>query len=139
VRRLLAAAAAASVVAGCGVSGTSVDEPSIARERGWLVPGSAWQLVTLNGAPYAGALTAELTTDGRVVGQGPCNRFSAPYSGRWPDLTFEPLLETRGTCPEIEAEASALAALARVENAAMEEGRLVLRGPDGVYLGFDPV
>jgi heat shock protein HslJ len=139
-RRSAAALAALCLAAGCvpAVPGDG-GEPTIAMERGWVLPGSRWQLAVLDGAAYPARLVGELTTDGRVVGEGPCNRFSAPYAGRWPDLSFDPVLTTRRSCPEVEAEASALAALARVERAAVDDGRLVLTGPGGVYLAFDPI
>lgn len=41
----------------------------------------------LDGEPYPARAEATLTEDGRG-GQAPCNRFTADYVGRWPDLSF---------------------------------------------------
>jgi heat shock protein HslJ len=139
--------AAALVLAACGPSGPDREgtafsdgapPDTIAAERGWLLPGSQWRLTSLDGAPFEAPLVAELTVDGRVVGEGPCNRFSANYSGRLPDLTFEPVAATRRACPDLPLETAAFAALGRVDTAALTGGRLILTGADGTALAFDP-
>ena len=105
-------------------------------EGNWLLPGTNWRLVEINGAPAAAEVTATLTEDGRVVGQAPCNRFTAPYTGRWPDLTFAPAASTRMACPDLAAETAFFAALGAVNHAAIGDAGLVLSGPGGVSLRF---
>ncbi|MBP7001973.1 META domain-containing protein [Amaricoccus sp.] len=129
------ALALALVVAACAPM--APDEPA-GGPAGWILPGSEWRLVELNGKPYPARLTATLTEDGRIVGQGPCNRFTAGYEGRWPDLTFQPMATTRMACPDLEAETAAFAALAAVTHGDNGPEGLILTGPGDVRLRFEP-
>lgn len=132
--RLPLAAAAALALAACAPS--FPEEEAAAPAGNWLLPGTDWRLVELDGAPFAAQATATLTEDGRVVGQAPCNRFSASYAGRWPDLTFTPVAATRMACDDLAAETAFFASLGRVDHAAMGEDGLTLSGPDGTRLRF---
>ncbi len=120
---------------GVGAGDDMAEEPD-AGPHNWLLPGTEWRLVELNGAPFAARATAELTTDGRVVGQAPCNRFSATWTGRWPDLEFSAVASTRMACPELEAETAFFAALDAANHAETGSDGLILTGPDGVRLRF---
>jgi heat shock protein HslJ len=95
----------------------------------WLLPGTEWRLVELDGAPFPARATATLTEDGRVTGQAPCNRFTATWTGRWPELAFAPAASTRMACPELEAETAFFAALGRIDRAALGPDGLTLTGP----------
>lgn len=132
-----AAVAALLLAASCAPAGP--DGEGAGGPAGWIVPGSEWRLVELNGAAYPARLTATLTEDGRVVGQAPCNRFTADYSGRWPDLTFAPVATTRMACPELAAESAALAALGAIDHGENGPQGLVLTGPEGVRLRFERI
>lgn len=124
-------AAVLLLLAACAVPmGLETEVP----EGNWLLPGTTWRLVELNGAPAA-ATTVTLTEDGRIEGQGPCNRFTATYSGRWPDLTFQPAATTRMACPDLPAEQAFFAAIGEVDRAALDADGLNLTG-DGVSLRF---
>lgn len=109
--------------------------PEVAQEN-WLLPGSQWRLVELGGAPFTQRVTATLTADGRVVGEAPCNRFTAAWSGRWPDLAFAPATATRRACPNLQAETEFFAVLDRIEHAALGADGLTLTGPDDAMLRF---
>jgi heat shock protein HslJ len=102
----------------------------------WLLPGTRWRLVELNGEPYAAPATAMLTPDGRIEGRGPCNPFSAQYSGRWPNLTFAVEREGRTECPALAAEQAFFDAIARIERGEVRDDGLVFTGPEGTYLRF---
>lgn len=104
----------------------------------WLLPGSTWQLVELNGAPFEARVTAQLTADGRIEGEAPCNAFEASYTGDWPDIEVEPVLTTRRTCPDQAQENAFLEALAQVDTADNTDSGLILTGPDGVALRLEP-
>ncbi|MBP7240659.1 META domain-containing protein [Amaricoccus sp.] len=114
------------------------DEPA-GGPAGWILPGTEWRLVELNGEPYPARLTATLTEDGRIAGQGPCNLFNADYEGHWPDLTFRPIATTRMACPELAAETAAFAALAAVDHGENGADGLILTGPNQVRLRFERV
>lgn len=96
----------------------------------WLLPGTSWKLVELNGAPFEANAVATLTEDGRITGQGPCNAFNAAFTGTWPDIGFEPIPRTRRACPEIAAEDAFLAAMERVNRGEMLEDAMLLTGPE---------
>lgn len=131
-------ALAALLVAAACTPAPPPDEPG-SGPAGWILPGTEWRLVELDGAPYAARLTATLTEDGRIVGQGPCNRFVAPYAGRWPDIAFSPAATTRMACADLGAETAAFAALARVNRGENGPGGLVLSGPEGTRLRFERI
>ena len=111
-----------------------VEQPGVP-QSGWILPGTSWALTELDGKPYAARAVATLTEDGRIVGQGPCNAFTAAYSGRWPDLRFHPVASSRLTCPDLAAETAFFAALAKVEHGAHDGDALVFTGP-GTSLRF---
>lgn len=135
--RTACAAAALALLAACAPAAPDAEpEGAAVTEGNWLLPGTDWRLVEMNGAPAGGGVTATLTEDGRVTGQAPCNRFTAPYSGRWPDLTFAPAAATRMACPELAAETAFFAALGAVTHAAIGDDGLTLTGPGGVALRF---
>jgi heat shock protein HslJ len=126
-------AAALLLLAACAVPmGPETEVP----EGNWLLPGTTWRLVELNGAPAAAPTTVTLTEDGRIEGQGPCNRFTAEYSGRWPDLRFQPAAATRMACPDLAAEAAFFDAIGAVDAAALGADGLTLTGPGAVRLRF---
>lgn len=135
IRTAVAAVALALLAACSPTAGAPEPDAGMAASEGnWLLPGTDWRLVEMNGAP-AGGVTATLTEDGRVVGQAQCNGFVAPYSGRWPDLAFAPVASTRMACPDLAAETDFFAALGAVNHAAISDDGLALTGP-GVTLRF---
>jgi heat shock protein HslJ len=129
------AAALGLLLGGCAVMVEQPEPPG----ANWVLPGTEWRLVELNGAPFPARATATLTEDGRITGQAPCNRFAATWSGRWPDLTFQPAAATRMACPELEAEAAFFQALEAVNHAEVGDTGLILTGPEGVRMRFQRI
>jgi heat shock protein HslJ len=124
--RAAAALLAALAAAGCASAPVETAIP----EGGWLLPGTSWTLVELDGAPYPARLTATLTADGRVVGEGPCNSFEAPYTGRWPDVAFT-VVSTERACADLAAETAAFETLGSVTRAERDGADILLLAPDG--------
>jgi heat shock protein HslJ len=124
--RAAAALLAAVAAAGCAPAPVETAIP----EGAWLLPGTTWALVELDGAPYPARLTATLTADGRVVGEGPCNAFEAPYSGRWPDVSFS-VTATERACADLAAETAAFETLRAVTRAERDGSDVLLVAPDG--------
>ncbi|TPE48305.1 META domain-containing protein [Amaricoccus solimangrovi] len=125
IRRLIALAAPFAVAA-CVYA---AEEPAVP-EGNWLLPGTSWKLVELDGAPFTANAVATLTEDGRIAGQAPCNTFSAEYGGHWPAITFTPTARTRRACPDLAAENAFFAALGKVNHGEMLEDSMLLTGPD---------
>jgi heat shock protein HslJ len=125
IKSLLSLAATLGIAA-CVYAAPETEVP----EGNWLLPGTSWKLVELNGAPFTANAVATLTEDGRITGQAPCNAYTADYEGHWPNLTFEPTSRTRMACPELDAENAFFAALGKVSHAEMLPDALMLTGPE---------
>lgn len=127
MKRALAALAAPYLLGACVViAGPTTEVP----EGNWLLPGTSWKLVELDGAPFAANAVATLTEDGRIAGQAPCNAYNGDYEGHWPDLSFKPVARTRMACPDLEAENAYFAAMEKVNHAEMLSDGLLLTGPE---------
>lgn len=124
------AALAALALTGCVVASHETEVP----EGNWLLPGTTWKLVELNGEPFTAQATATLTPEGRVTGQAPCNAFNATYVGHWPDLRFNAVARTKMACPELAQETAFFAALNKVTHAEMLSDSMLLTGPDKTAL-----
>ncbi len=96
-----------------------------------------WRLVSLNGQAFAARATLDLTEAGRAAGQAPCNRYFGAREGELPAFRLAGVGATRMACADLAAEDDFLRALGAVRAAALEEGRLVLTGPE-VRLEFAP-
>ena len=92
--------------------------------------GPTWHLAALGGDRPAGPeATLTFSDDGRVSGTTGCNRVTGTYDlGAGGALSLSPLGTTRMACPPpaVEQERRVLDALARVDRAQVEGGRLVL-------------
>lgn len=120
------------VLAGCITGkddGGTINAEALARD---------WRLVTLNGADFAARATMDLREAGRASGQAPCNRWFGTIEGALPAFILQGVAATKMACPDMAAEADFLAALGRAELVALEQGRLVLTGADGLRMEFAP-
>ena len=124
--RSLFALAAPLALAACAYATAETEVP----EGNWLLPGTSWKVVELDGAPFPATAVATLTEDGRITGQAPCNAYTADYEGHWPDISFKPVSRTRMACPELAAETAFFAAMEKVTHAEMLTDALLLTGPE---------
>jgi heat shock protein HslJ len=105
------------------------------------LPGTAWDLVDLDGAEPVGQTPPSLafTEDGSVTGSTGCNTFNAEVTIDGSELTFGPLATTRMACTDgaaAQQEQAYLAALEGVTGYTIDDaGRLVLEG--GAALTFE--
>lgn len=96
-----------------------------------------WHVVTVNGSALAGRQTVTLSLEeqGRIFGQGPCNRYTGTYRLTGERLIVSGVAATRMACPDAdwaEAEQRFLQVLGAVQYLSMpEHGRLRLFTPDG--------
>jgi heat shock protein HslJ len=96
-----------------------------------------WVLIADAGNALDAEVTFDTTEAGRLSGQGPCNRWFATQTGKWPDLTLGPIGSTRMACPSMGAEAQFFDTLAAVTHAELAEGGVLrLTTPDGRSLSF---
>jgi heat shock protein HslJ len=116
---------------------TSVPAAGAAPDGGnWLLPGTTWRLAAIDGRRFPAPVTVSLTTDGRIEGQAPCNRFTADYTGRWPDLTFDAVTATELACDDLALERAFFGAMGRVNRGEHTDDGIRFRTPDGTYLDF---
>jgi heat shock protein HslJ len=98
--------------------------------------GGDWHLVGLEGQRAPAPLSITFTSDGKVSGKAPCNRFFGSYSGPLPAVVLSALGSTRMACDALDVEAAYLESLAAVQRAEFAENRLFLIGPEGRILEF---
>lgn len=96
-----------------------------------------WQLVSLDGAPFAARATLGFSDVASVRGQAACNSYAAPLTATWPAFGLGPVRATRMACPEAAAEDAFLSALAAMTAARLQDGQLILTAPDGHQMVFD--
>ncbi|NNU81548.1 META domain-containing protein [Halovulum dunhuangense] len=95
-----------------------------------------WTLESLNDGPAAFGATLRFTSDGRVTGSGPCNRFSARQTAPLPWFQIEDIAATRRACPDLAAEQVYFTALGAMEFAEVAADSLLLTNTDGESLFF---
>jgi heat shock protein HslJ len=135
---LLAVAACATVDPTVPLLQDTAPPPAVAATNGanWLLPGTTWRLAAIDGRRFPAPVTVTLTRDGRIEGQAPCNRFTADYTGRWPDLTFDAVTATELACDDLALERAFFAAMDRVNRGEHTANGIRFRSPDGTYLDF---
>ncbi len=98
-----------------------------------------WSLTSLNGTEPPSLVTMDLTEPGRAAGQAPCNRWFGTVEGALPAFRIVNAGVTNMACPYLDAEGTFLEALGKVETARLDGDRLILEGPGGVMLEFQPI
>jgi len=108
-------------------------------------PSGDWMLVSLNGDAVAGPQALTLTWDAaerRIGGNAGCNRYSAAWTGEDGAIDIGPVAATKRACIDAgigAQERRFLGVLDAVERYRVDRyGRLVLDGPDGAILVFEP-
>ncbi len=89
---------------------------------------AVYRLTELGGEPFTAKATISFPEEGRAVGQGPCNTWSAEQSVPYPWIDLGPIAATRRACPDLEAEAKFFEALASVSLAEVSGNVLLLTG-----------
>ena len=106
---------------------------------GFVPGGATWQLTELDGAPWTARATLSFDASGRVSGQAACNRFTGNQSAPYPWLEIGPLASTRMACPELDAEATYLAALQEMTIVEVSGDVVILSNDDGRSMVFSRV
>ncbi|MEM1363884.1 MAG: META domain-containing protein [Pseudomonadota bacterium] len=97
-----------------------------------------WVLTSLNGSSPDVEVTLTLGSDGTVSGNSGCNRYTGRNNAELPQLALGPMASTRMACPELELEATFLAALMKATEAIEKDGQLVITGDESTQLVFVP-
>ena len=126
------------LVALVAISGCAITS----REATTDLPGTAWELVELDGDEVVGDVAPTLTfgDGGGVSGTTGCNTFNGEVAIDGSELTFGPLATTRMACVDEALSAQEQAYLVGLEAVSGytidDEGRLVLEG-GGTTLTFE--
>ncbi|WP_263080489.1 META domain-containing protein [Endozoicomonas sp. Mp262] len=137
MKRLLVQAAivatAGSLMVGCGTS-QHVVKPEAVKDKTWV-------LTAMNGMVPVDStrVTMEFKTvspdQGRISGQGPCNRYFGGYKLDGKSLAFTPMGSTMMACPTpiMQEEKDYLATFEKINQMTMNKNRLELKDRDGKY------
>lgn len=98
--------------------------------------GGEWHLVGIEGQRAAAPASITFTSDGKISGKAPCNRYFGSYSGELPDLAFAGVGSTRMACDQLAAEDAYFRALQAVTGAELDQEHLFLIGAEGRVLEF---
>jgi len=105
-----------------------------------------WQLATLNGLPAAaakqeGAVSMEIFPDGKFAGQAPVNRYFGNIRVENNALKLGPVGSTMMAGPPalMDAEQDFFKALNNISSIDVENGKLIIRGADGMRLVFEKI
>ncbi|MEM6276623.1 MAG: META domain-containing protein [Pseudomonadota bacterium] len=90
--------------------------------------GTVWTLSELDGAAFPENATVAFPAEGEVVGEGPCNRFTASQAVPYPWIDIGPIASTKRACPDLAAEGAFFAALSAVTLAEVSGPVLILTG-----------
>ncbi len=84
----------------------------------------------------AARFTIAFPTEGRIEGEGPCNRFSARQTAPYPWFAVEGLVSTKRACPALAEESAYLEALAAMTLAEASGPVLILSDDTGREMVF---
>lgn len=88
-----------------------------------------WQVLAVDGRPFAAAARLALDPAGGISGKAPCNRYFGRNGAVLPALALGGMATTRMACDAMAAEDLYLGALSAMTSAALREGHLILTGP----------
>lgn len=103
---------------------------------GYAVPGLTWRLAEIDGAPFSSDATLTFPEENAVVGQAPCNGFTARQVHPLPWVEFTDIAVTRRACPDLDAEAVFFAALGEMTLAEVTDDVLILSTVEGREMVF---
>ena len=97
--------------------------------------GTSWQLTELGGAPTSAKITstANFSADG-VGGNGGCNTYGGTLTVTPTGIDITEIMSTMMACDGLAQEQAFFAALEATTNYRIEDGTLLLTGPDDVTL-----
>ena len=95
---------------------------------GYADRGAVYRLIELDGAAYPARATIAFPEEGRAMGDGPCNSWSASQAAPYPWIELGPIAATRRACPELPAETEFFAALGQASLVEVTGSILILSG-----------
>jgi len=96
----------------------------------------SWQLVEIDGTPFAAQTTVTLQPNGSFAGQAPCNAFSGKVIVPYPWFSVGTLAVTRRSCPALADEQRFFEALQQMTLAEVAGPTLILTNEAGREMVF---
>ena len=87
-----------------------------------------WVLATVDGVAAGYVATLDLSQEGRLTGQAPCNRYFADMALQAEALDLGPIGATKMACEAMQGESDYFATLGQMDSLIRSEGALTLRG-----------
>jgi heat shock protein HslJ len=98
---------------------------------------ATWQLVEIDGLPFAARATLSFADEGRLAGQAPCNKYFGEQSAPYPWFTAENIVATRMACSDLTAETAYFAALEEMTLSEVSGEALILSNDAGREMVFE--
>lgn len=116
-----------ALLAGCGADETV---------SGVVSPETVFLLESIADAPFAAKATITFPGAGKVLGEAPCNRWSAAQSLDFPLVKIGPILSTKRACAQQADEAAFFAALETMRRVDATGRVLILSDNAGTEMVF---
>jgi heat shock protein HslJ len=104
--------------------------------RSYGASDKTWQLIELNEKPFAQPATLTLSQNDRILGQGPCNGFSANMIVPYPWFKAEALISTKMACPALAEETRYFNALGQATISEVLGDTMILSNTEGLKMVF---
>jgi len=98
--------------------------------------GHVWTLKKVDGQAFDAQAIIEFPEEGKITGQGPCNRFNSTQSVPYPWFEAGPIMATRMACPDLAAEQVFFSALAEMTLSEVAGGTPILSNDAGREMVF---
>ncbi|WP_458791842.1 META domain-containing protein [Yoonia sp. MH D7] len=95
-----------------------------------------YAMVSLDGAPFGGVATINVSQVGKVTGRAPCNSYFADQLTDYPWFEVGPIGATRMACPDLPLESAFFAALGDMTLAEAHKATLILSNTAGREMVF---
>jgi len=114
------------IVLALALSGCFKDETV----SGYTDTETVWKLAEIDGVATDQTVTLRFPEEGRITGQGPCNRYFAAQTVPYPWFKAEAIGSTKMACPNLDKEAAYFAALSSMSLIEVSGDRLLLTNED---------
>ncbi len=98
--------------------------------------GQVWTLQEIDDQAFTAQATLEFPEEGKISGQGPCNRFTTTQSVPYPWFEAGPIMATKMACRDLAAEQMFFSALAEMTLSEVANGTLILGNDAGREMIF---
>lgn len=103
---------------------------------GFVDPGAVYRLEEVGGAASITRATISFPESGRVVGEAPCNHYSARQTVPYPWFRVEAVVATKRSCPDLTAEGAFFEALQTMTLVEVAGAVLILSNNEGLEMVF---